>query len=272
MVNSCPICDGTLRALDNTNFALCPKDALIVNLKHKPFEYEKNYFDNGFETQYGKSYLNDKETILAKARFRIKKAERYFTAKTHPYVLEVGSAAGFFLEELRTKGFRTEGWEISKTMANYANAQRIHTVRQDFFVGAKMHKNKNAKPYDVLALFFVLEHFAEQRKAWESLSHLIRKGGYLLLSIPSYQGPTFRFARKKWYKTHPEDHAVDYSPKAIKCVGARFGFSLCAVFSEGIHPQRFPLGNFFPLSCMYRKLIENFPISDTLFAILERTH
>lgn len=267
---SCPICGQILKALSNPSFGVCPQDRLVVNLAYQPVRYENDYFDKEYKQQYGKSYTADRQAILERNQHRYEKVRHLFSAATHPQVLEIGSAAGYFLKAMQDENFVVRGWEISKTMAAYANARGLKTTRQDFLKGAKAHALKKKKPYDVVAMFYVLEHLPDQQDVWQQLRSLVRPGGFLLLALPSAAGPTFRFHRNAWYQTHPIDHAVDYSPEALKRVGARYGFAVSDIFSEGIHPQRFPLGKIGFLNRLYRTAALHAPISDTIFAALER--
>ncbi len=267
---TCPICGENLKTLDNPSFAVCPNDRLVINLAYRAVRYESDYFDKEYKAQYGKSYMADRQAILERNQHRYEKVKNLFSPTTHPQVLEIGSAAGYFLKAMQDEDFIVRGWEISKTMATYANARGLKTTRQDFLKGAKDHEKKNKKPYDVVAMFYVLEHLPAQKEVWQHLARLVRPSGFLLLALPSATGPMFRFHRAEWYKSHPTDHAIDYSPKALKRVGAQFGFAVRALFAEGMHPQRFPLGNIGFMNRLYRKALEHAPLSDTIFAVLER--
>jgi SAM-dependent methyltransferase len=256
--------------LSDQRFGICSKDRLIVNGAYEFRRYEHDYFEQEYCKQYGRSYFHDRQAILARNIIRYTKIKDLAPATTHPQVLEVGSAAGYFLEIMQEAGYSVVGWEISQAMSKYANARGIKTVRQDFLKGAARHETQQKQPYDIVAMFYVLEHLAEQKLVWQKLAKLVRQGGYLLLALPSASGPTFRFHRQRWYDTHPIDHRVDYSPRSLKLAGQQFGFKLVSVFSEGIHPERFPLGSFYPANRLYRLLLGHFPVSDTIFAILVR--
>lgn len=267
---NCPICAGALSPLSDSRFAFCRADQLVVNQAYKVTEYEQDYFHKEYKQQYGRTYTADRQALLARNRWRYELAKQYFSAATHPQLLEIGSAAGYFLKIMQDEGFVVRGWEISQTMSKYANARGLKTTRQDFLRGAKKQLQKKNAPFDILAMFYVLEHFPEQREAWGFFERLVRPGGFLLLALPSAAGPTFRFHRHDWYETHPTDHAVDYSPAALSRVAARFGFALKAAYSEGKHPGRFPLGGNRLLQKLYLKVLDKAPLSDTIFAILER--
>ncbi len=257
--------------LSDARFGYCTADKLVVNLAYQPVKYEEDYFNKEYKNQYGRAYTADRQAILERNRIRLGQLRPFFSAQSHPQLLEIGSAAGYFLKIMQEEEFTVRGWEISQTMSQYANARGLKTIRQDFFKGAKAHAKKQTQPYDVLAMFYVLEHLADQNAAWLHFANLVRPGGFLLIALPSAAGPTFRFDRKKWYETHPVDHAVDYTPAGLRAVGARFGFALRAAFSEGKHPTRFPLGKFGFMQRLYLKALDRAAISDTIFAVLERS-
>lgn len=267
---NCPLCGTLLTPLSDRRFGVCRKDGLVVNGAYEFRRYEHDYFEKEYCNQYGRSYTEDRQAILARNEIRFAKVKELAPVATHPQVLEVGSAAGYFLKIMQEAGYSVRGWEISEAMTKYANARGIKTVRQDFLKGAKQHEKQKKQPYDIVAMFYVLEHIPEQRLVWQKLAVLVRPGGYLLLALPSADGPTFRFHRQRWYDTHPLDHSVDYSPRSLRLAGRQFGFELVAAYSEGIHPQRFPLGSYRIAAWLYRRALENAPLGDTIFAILQR--
>jgi SAM-dependent methyltransferase len=267
---TCPLCETRLTPLSDRRFGVCRKDGLVVNGAYEFRRYEHDYFEKEYCNQYGRSYIQDRQAILARNEMRFAKIKELAPVATHPQVLEVGSAAGYFLKIMQEAGYSVRGWEISEAMTKYANARGIKTLRQDFLRGAQQHEKQKKQPYDIVAMFYVLEHIAEQRLVWQKLASLVRPGGYLLLALPSADGPTFRFHRQRWYDTHPLDHSVDYSPRSLRLAGRQFGFELVAAYSEGIHPQRFPLGSYRIAAWFYRRALENAPLSDTIFAILRR--
>lgn len=267
---TCPLCGTVLTSLSDKRFGVCRADGLVVNGAYQFRRYEHDYFEQEYRTQYGRTYTADRQAILARNERRYAKVKLLAPVETHPTVLEIGSAAGYFLHLMQDAGYAVVGWEISQAMTHYANARGIKTVRQDFLRGAARHARQAKPGYDIVAMFYVLEHLSEQKTVWQHLTHLVRPGGFLLLALPSAAGPTFRFHRRRWYETHPADHSVDYSPRSLRRIGRQFGFGLVSAFSEGIHPQRFPFGSYRALAWLYRLLLEHAPLGDTIFAILRR--
>lgn len=270
-MQACPFCDLNPAAIPHLlSFRKCPRHKILINTTYRVLSYEEDYFGAEYKTQYGKDYLSDRESLMKRNSERISQTKEYFSSQSHKKVLEVGSAAGFFLELMQQKGYDVTGYEISRKMATYAAERGIKTIQGSFMNLPAEHPELLKAPFDIVAAFYVLEHFAEQKTAWKILSNLTRTGGYLLLTLPSYSGPVYMFNKDHWAKTHPPDHAVDYSPEALKVVANEFGFKLKKVKSEGIHPSRFPLGKYFPFNLIYSTFQKNSACSDTIFAILEK--
>lgn len=267
----CPFCQAKLKPLGDARFAACAQDRVVINLAYETTSYEHDYFDKEYRTQYGKSYTADHAAILKRNRWRAEHLRPFISAESHPEILEVGSAAGYFLKIMQEADFSVRGWEISQAMSKYANARGLKTVCQDFLKGARAHEKRKSAPFDVLALFYVLEHLPDQADVWRHLNRLVKPGGYLALALPSVAGPTYRFHRANWYVTHPKDHAIDYSPQSLKQVGRQFGFEFCGAWSEGIHPERFPWGGNKLMGSLYSRALQHAPLGDTIFAILKRS-
>ena len=267
---SCPICQGSLAHLSDRRFAVCPNEGVVVNLAYEFRRYEHDYFEKEYKNQYGRSYTADRQSILERNQKRFQHIAHIVSHRSHPQVLEIGSAAGYFLKIMQDHGFLVHGWEISAAMAKYANARGLKTTQQDFLKGARQHQARKRRPYDIIAMFYVLEHLPEQAEVWQHLTTLVRPGGYLLLALPSAAGPMFRFHRGEWYASHPTDHKIDYSPDSLRLTAKKFGFATVATFSEGIHPHRFPMGRFRVMHRLYRKVLEAAPLADTIFAVLRR--
>lgn len=265
----CPFCENRLRESDS-GYAKCPSCKVVFYKHAKVVSYEEDYFHKEYEAQYGRSYLEDRESIAERMRERLMIAKRYFPRPRALRLLEVGSAAGFFLELAEQEGIQCTGWEISEIMSDYARGQGLQCVTGNFNDLFQEWSASSAEPFDILAFFYVAEHFPDQRAFWENVSRLLAPGGLLLLSLPSTFGPMYFFLRRTWLETHPTDHFADYSPAALKNVGRRFGFSPLHFSSESLHPDRFPGGRLPAVKSVAKLIQKTIPFADTLYAVLRK--
>ena len=269
------------QSIKKSSYLVCSKCNLLFYLPASKVLYEDNYFGKEYEQQYGKSYIADKENIQKKNKQRIASFKKVLSKDEYwlkqnkknkgilcnKNVLEIGSAAGFFLETMQQEGCNVEGWEISASMSEVANKAHVRTKVGDF--ETLFHKQKRKK-YDIIAAFYVIEHIADPFFPWRAFQKLLKPNGYLLLAMPSYWGPTFYFNKYKWLMTHPKDHFVDYSIRSVRIVAKQFGFSICFKTADGIHPNRFPFGKFSWMNKIYTYIQRRFAFGDTIYLILKK--
>ena len=267
MYENCQFCSSLLNNISK-KFLVCQNCAVIFNLNYQVTSYEDSYFENEYKNQYGKSYIDDKINLQKKMAHRLEVFKKYFKNNSgNKKLLEIGSAAGFFIELARESGFDAEGWEVSKYMSDFANQNGNKTTTGDFI---QLLDFTAHDPYNVIAAFYVIEHFSNPRFIWGSLSKILMPKGYLLLAIPCISGPLYTFHRLQWLKTHPKDHYMDYSHKGIKKISSMFGFKILHMEAEGLHPERFPLGNFPVLRQIYKKIQQILAYSDTIYVVLQK--
>ena len=121
------------------------EDGVIYYLKARSVDYGPDYFLGEYESQYGKSYIDDEPNLRRLARSRMDWMESVIVASGHtvdwpaegPGLLEIGSAAGFFLDEAKERGFRTLGVEISGFASDFAR-NRGHSIVQSSFASPNL--------------------------------------------------------------------------------------------------------------------------------------
>lgn len=186
-----------------SHFYRCPNCGNLFNLNHQTTSYEDSYFEGEYEKQYGKTYIDDKSNIQKRMKLRLEQVRPFIQYAKHKKLLEIGSAAGFFLELASAAGFLAKGWEISKYMSDYANEHGSPTIQGDFL---NLLQEESRNEYDMICAFYVIEHFKEQKEIWKGLSRIIRDNGLLILALPSTFGPAFYYHQDNWIKNHPRDH------------------------------------------------------------------
>ncbi|MBX7059265.1 MAG: class I SAM-dependent methyltransferase [Leptospirales bacterium] len=222
---------------DAPQFSVGQSTATIYYENARSVDYGPDYFLEEYRTQYGRSYMEDEAHLrrLAQRRLRLlgRAALRRRLASA-PRLLEIGCAAGFFLDEARRIGFETEGVEISTYASSYAR-QKLQLSVQN---AGLLELPAPTKRYDVIAAFYVLEHFPQQRQLFQWLSTALKPGGALLFALPSSFGPLFCTQRAQWADTHPVDHFADYSPSSLQRTLNVYGMTLGALRPASYHPLR----------------------------------
>jgi SAM-dependent methyltransferase len=128
-------------------------------------------------------------------------------------LLDIGCGYGFFLEEMAQRGWQVEGIEISGTGLSYGREK----------LGINVSDRPLPRPdwqdncYDVITLFYVIEHL---RNPWDVLREahrLLRTDGLLLLRWP-HTAPIASMLRpwaKRMKLYQAPSHLFDFSPVTI---------------------------------------------------------
>jgi SAM-dependent methyltransferase len=128
-------------------------------------------------------------------------------------LLDVGCGYGFFLEEMARRNWQVDGIEISTTGRVYARER----------LGLNVSDRPLPRPdwqdncYDVVTLFYVIEHLQDPKSLLGEVRRLLRTGGLLLLRWP-HTAPIATMlkpwvSRMKLYQA--PSHLFDFSPSTI---------------------------------------------------------
>jgi SAM-dependent methyltransferase len=128
-------------------------------------------------------------------------------------LLDIGCGYGFFLEEMAQRGWQVEGLEISATGLSYGREKLGLDVSDSPLPRPDWQDNC----YDVITLFYVIEHLHNPRVVLREAHRLLRKGGLLLLRWP-HTAPIARMLRpwaKRMRLYQAPSHLFDFSPVTI---------------------------------------------------------
>ena len=257
---SCPVCGADTPARSIARFSertyrKCAKCGIIYmdRINQAPVEYEKEYFFESYKKQYGKTYLDDFENIKKTGKQRIKFIKKISHKGTEargedndveipPTLLDIGCAYGPFLAAAKEEGFSPAGIDPAQDAVQYVNEKLgIKAIHSTFpAVGSQL-----PAPFNVITLWFVIEHFKECICIFNEIKKLLKPKGILAFSTPSCSGISAKTSLKKFLSVSPADHFTVWSPKMVKKALALSGFKVKKIIVTGHHPERFPvLGKF----------------------------
>ena len=248
----------------HTEYQICTQTGACKYLPAKARTYSNSYFCDEYKNQYKKTYYEDEHFLRELAQRRLSVLRKYIV-QPNCTLLEIGSAAGFFLDEAKKVGFSVTGVEVSKTESEYSKNLGLDTFHGSFI------DFQTDKKYTVICAFFVIEHFPNQQELFEKFLSLLEPGGFLFLALPSLFGPSFQTNPKNWFATHPEDHFIDYSPAALKRLSQKIGLRLVykEPMSYHVHRDRGWRG-LFPLKLFYKTLAKLTCYGDTMQVLLQK--
>jgi 2-polyprenyl-3-methyl-5-hydroxy-6-metoxy-1,4-benzoquinol methylase len=239
----------------------------MVRLNPPPVEYGEDYFFESYRRQYGKTYLEDFPAIAAQGKRRLGIIKPILAASTAlsppdlpgaavpsteqpaasppgpaaPTLLDIGCAYGPFLRAAAEEGFRPLGIDpAAEAVAHVREKLGLEAVR-GFFPGDPGREIAGGRRFDVVSLWYVIEHFPDPGRALEAIRRLLKPGGVLAFSTPSLRGISGRRSLKGFLEKSPPDHFTLWDPRRCGKLLRQKGFILKRIVVSGHHPERFPL-------------------------------
>ncbi|MCL2441883.1 MAG: methyltransferase domain-containing protein [Treponema sp.] len=243
-----------------------------------PIEYEKEYFFESYKNQYGKTYLEDFDNIKESGKKRIniiskilnRGTETRWTRRENKDIeslklLDIGCAYGPFLAAAKEANYSPFGIDPAEDAIKYVtetlNIPAIHsffpllhstlniphsTLNKHSTLNiphSTLLKNStlNNNSYNVITLWFVIEHFTDCVSVLNEVKRLLKPGGLLAFSTPSFSGISGRSSIHRFLSKSPADHWTIWSPKSAKKALVITGFKVKKIVIVGHHPERFPV-------------------------------
>lgn len=138
-------------------------------------------------------------------------------------LLEVGSAVGLFLMEARNMGWDARGIEPSEWAAEQARQSGL-----DVFTGTLEEFDPSQGPFDVVAMWDVLEHLVDPVADLRRIADLLRPGGILGLTTVNMGSLGARIFRSRW-PWFMRMHLHYFTPRSLAAMVRREGFEVLHV-------------------------------------------
>jgi SAM-dependent methyltransferase len=132
----------------------------------------------------------------------------------HASVLDAGCGSGRTLIELASYG-EVEGIELDPGAAEVARGRGVGNVR----IGRLEQLPWDADTFDLITCLDVIEHTPDDRVTLTELGRVTRPGGWLLVTVPAYQG---------LWSQHDEDnhHFRRYSRRMLRAAAQQSGWTV----------------------------------------------
>ena len=169
-------------------------DRIRYNLSMKPYrcddcthvflypqmtENEENEF---YKKEYGDSYIEVEnigkyfESETPEAKIRVNRIKSML--KKTLDIVEIGSACGYFLNEIKSLVRSVTGVEPHNDCRNFANKKGLYTVSDMKELGIE---------FGAVFMFHVLEHVKNPKDFLENALSLLKKEGFLLIEVPNIE-------------------------------------------------------------------------------------
>jgi SAM-dependent methyltransferase len=179
--------------------------------------YTEDFFKAGHDKYGYADYLGEKPNIMRWNAKKISFVEQYVKGG---FILDVGCAAGFFLEALGPTWDRY-GCEASGAMARVARDKIGDRITETVF-----EEYRPARKFDVITMWDVMEHMVDLAACMRKVSSLLKDDGFLFVGTPDASSPVVRILGKHWYHYIPPTHLHFFSRSNIPVFLRRNGFTM----------------------------------------------
>jgi 2-polyprenyl-3-methyl-5-hydroxy-6-metoxy-1,4-benzoquinol methylase len=255
---TCPVCGRIVHSrrkiaarFPEQTFVVCPHCSMIIQnrIREPPIDYDTIYFFEMYKEQYGITYLEDFPNLIAMAKERIhiiskirNDSRRMSTiAMRRHTLLDIGCAYGAFLCAAQQEGFASFGIDASEEAVAYINKELDIPARMCHFPDDFTLHIFPKNCFDIVTMWFVIEHLQDVPTALKRARSLLRPGGVFAFSTPSASGVSARTCLPKFLERSPADHWSVWKPASVSRLLDRFGFTVKKIRITGRHPERFPL-------------------------------
>lgn len=254
----CPVCrkndahkNRVISRIPQRTFRRCSECGMIYiswTEDEKQTEYNRAYFFEDYEKQYGKTYLDDFESIKSQCVRRIGQIDFIHHLSSHhnrnsvtPAVLDIGCAMGPFLSAASDSGWQVFGTDISQDAVDYVQKTLNFPAVCSAFPDVDLERELGVGKFDAVTMWYVIEHFQDLNSVLKKISTLVKEGGVFAFSTPSASGISARFNTRLFFEQSPSDHFTIWELKNAGKILAKYGFKIMKVVPTGIHPERLSL-------------------------------
>jgi SAM-dependent methyltransferase len=148
-------------------------------------------------------------------------------------LLDIGCAAGFFLEVAQRRGWMVEGVELHEPTAMAVQARLGIRV----FAGSFEQANFPAGYFDAVTLWDVLEHLHDPLASMREVRRIIRPGGVVFVRVPNVASYQAKLFGQYWSGYDLPRHLSHFSPKTLSDLLGRAGFRrIIGHYPSGSYP------------------------------------
>jgi len=186
------------------------------------------YLDSISQMDNNDSQSSNSKRIIKKLISKVYKVNSTIIPTLTPgRMLEIGCAAGSYLEYMSSKGWLVEGIEFSDKIAQQARNNGLKV-----YGGPLETAPEPNEPFDLIVGWMVLEHLHNPVIGLKRLYKWAKPGAWLALSIPNADSVDFKLFKGKGYALQVPTHVHHYTPKSIERVLKAGGWSIEKIYHQ----------------------------------------
>lgn len=235
-LSSCPLCEKTgfepVYLAKDRHYGItgvfkivrCKECSLMfLNPMYSDEELSAFYPADYYAYQNNFSRKRWKEIVKSLLRFRIGTQDPQFGAPGR--MLDLGCGTGWFLSEMRDKGWDVYGVEINSAAAQLGRDQAGLKIHAGTLLQAAFPPNF----FDYVRANHSFEHIASPSETLAEIHRIMRPGGRLLIGVPNVASLNARIFKQYWWYLGAPVHPFTYSVKTLSHFLQKFRFEIVKV-------------------------------------------
>lgn len=176
--------------------------------------YPENYY--AYQNKFQSS--DWMETLRALLGYRVRTRDPEFPVPGR--ILDLGCGSGWFLSQMRERGWETHGVEISAQAANLGKKER----GLDIFAGTLRQANFPSDYFDYIRSNHSFEHLSCPGETLDEIRRILRPRGKLMIGVPNIDSLNAKVFGKYWWYLGVPVHPITYSVQTLSQLLRKHGF------------------------------------------------
>jgi 2-polyprenyl-3-methyl-5-hydroxy-6-metoxy-1,4-benzoquinol methylase len=219
-----------------TPLYLCSACGLIYLKKDWKNYNAKNLYEKYYRNEMAGRFNFGIECVIR--IFRFFRAFKIFTSNHKAKsILDIGSGRGFMLYYLKKYyGYsKTAGTQISKNALEFSrNKLGLEIYDKDL-----LELSPDPASFDIITMWHVLEHVAQPEEYVAKISHLLKKGGKLVIEVPNFNSWTRGLTNKYWLGLDPQYHITFFTPESLSRLLRKYNFKIKIIHTFSLEYSAF---------------------------------
>jgi SAM-dependent methyltransferase len=134
-------------------------------------------------------------------------------------ILDLGCGSGWFLDSMRSRGWKTYGVEISEQAAVLGKSQGLQIC-----CGNLQDANFSSEFFDYVRANHSFEHISCPNETLDEIYRILKPQGKLLICVPNINSLNARVFKKYWWHLCAPVHTFNYSTDTLRSIVVKHGF------------------------------------------------
>ena len=212
----CSSSTGMKRVL---RMAICYTYADVRLTDEELFALYSEQFFTGAEFN---DYAADERFFRRNVSLRFKELKKFLEPERHRRLLEIGSAYGFFLDEVKNDFESVQGIDITDEGVRYAREElELDVVQADFLT-----HDYGDQRFDVVCMWDTIEHLRAPHEYVAKIAKCTEPGALLAITTADADSVNARLRGRRWRMIHPPTHLHYFSTATLTRLLDRHDFDV----------------------------------------------